>query len=174
MDDDGRDAIHPGMDHITTAVLKAANISTDMLPSLSKEDLRDLFPGPEHFLRRTIWRLIHDEDKLMDKLQRILNRGNSHFITEIKTRWGDFYAKAQFYGVFKKVMRPQLLDKAKQSLTMLKALPDMFPSPVVPPKSLQKTPTPFFRPDRSPALSSLSAKQTASWPMPVLRKRGHL
>ncbi|CAL8258611.1 unnamed protein product [Arctogadus glacialis] len=66
MDDDGRDAIHPGMDHITTAVLKAANISTDMLPSLSKEDLRDLFPGPEHFLRRrTIWRLIHDEDKVM-------------------------------------------------------------------------------------------------------------
>ncbi|CAL8259561.1 unnamed protein product [Arctogadus glacialis] len=35
-----------------------------MLPSLSKEDLLDLFPGPEHFLRRrTIWRLIHDEDK---------------------------------------------------------------------------------------------------------------
>ncbi|CAL8259555.1 unnamed protein product [Arctogadus glacialis] len=33
-------------------------------------------------------------------------------------------------------MRPSLLDKAKQSLTMLKALPDMFPSPVVPPKRL--------------------------------------
>ncbi|CAL8258606.1 unnamed protein product [Arctogadus glacialis] len=75
-------------------------------------------------------------DHLMDELQRILNRGNSHFITEMKTRWGDFYAKAQFYGVFKKVMRSPLLDKAKQSLTMLKALPDMFPSPVVPPKRL--------------------------------------
>ena len=49
----------------------------------------------------------------MDELQRILNRGNSHFITEMKTRWGDFYAKAQFYGVFKKVMRPQLLDKGE-------------------------------------------------------------
>ena len=29
-----------------------------MLPSLSKDDLRDLLPGPEHFFfRRTIWRL---------------------------------------------------------------------------------------------------------------------
>jgi hypothetical protein len=49
----------------------------------------------------------------MDELQRILNRGNSHFITEMKTRWVDFYAKAQFYGVFKKVMRPPLLDKGE-------------------------------------------------------------
>lgn len=44
----------------------AANISKDMLPSLTKEDLRDLFPGPEHFLRRrTIWRLSHDENEVM-------------------------------------------------------------------------------------------------------------
>ncbi|CAL8291691.1 unnamed protein product [Gadus morhua 'NCC'] len=42
----------------------AANVSKDMLPSLTKEDLRDLFPGPEHFLRRrTIWRLSHDENE---------------------------------------------------------------------------------------------------------------
>ncbi|KAF3837676.1 hypothetical protein F7725_009444 [Dissostichus mawsoni] len=35
-----------------------------MLPSLSKEDLRDLLPGPEHFFRRrTIWRLTHDENE---------------------------------------------------------------------------------------------------------------
>ncbi|XP_029949678.1 uncharacterized protein LOC115390112 [Salarias fasciatus] len=38
----------------------AANVSTDMLSSLSKEDLRDLFTGPEHFIRRmAIWRTIH-------------------------------------------------------------------------------------------------------------------
>lgn len=41
----------------------AANISTDMLPSLSKENLRDLFPGPEHFFRRTIWRFTHGENE---------------------------------------------------------------------------------------------------------------
>ncbi|KAI4792036.1 hypothetical protein KUCAC02_033650 [Chaenocephalus aceratus] len=35
-----------------------------MLPSLSKEDFRDLLPGPEHFFRRrTIWRLTHDDNE---------------------------------------------------------------------------------------------------------------
>lgn len=44
----------------------AANISTDMLPSLSKEDLRDLFPRPEHFFqRRTIWRTTHGENEVI-------------------------------------------------------------------------------------------------------------
>lgn len=44
----------------------AANISTDMLPSLSKEDLRDLFPGPEHFLRRrVIRRMTHGENQVI-------------------------------------------------------------------------------------------------------------
>lgn len=47
----------------------------------------------------------------MDELQRILNQGNSHFIPELKNRWGTFCEKAQFYGVFKKVMRPPLSDK---------------------------------------------------------------
>nr|XP_020465275.1 uncharacterized protein LOC109965537 isoform X2 [Monopterus albus] len=52
------------MDDVSTAVLKAANISTEMLSSLSKEDLRDLFPGPEHFFRRrTIWRLTHEQNE---------------------------------------------------------------------------------------------------------------
>ncbi|CAL1615146.1 unnamed protein product [Knipowitschia caucasica] len=33
-----------------------------MLPSLTKEDLRDLFPGPENFLRRRhIWQLVHGD-----------------------------------------------------------------------------------------------------------------
>ncbi|CAL8382720.1 unnamed protein product [Gadus morhua 'NCC'] len=69
-------------------------------------------------------------DHLMDELQRILNRGNSHFITEMKTRWGDFYAKAQFYGVFKKVMRPPLLDKVyRRPNTFLQTRP--LSSPVI-------------------------------------------
>ncbi|XP_055733514.1 uncharacterized protein LOC129820664 isoform X1 [Salvelinus fontinalis] len=46
----------------------------------------------------------------MYELRRILDRGNC-FIPELKTRWGTFYNKAQFYGVFKKVMKPPLLDK---------------------------------------------------------------
>ncbi|KAK0150413.1 hypothetical protein N1851_008485 [Merluccius polli] len=190
-----------------------------MLPSLSKEDLRDLFPGPEHFLRRrAIWRMTHGENQgeesdqlqpgtsgtcelassnypttstplstpsssptslppsnlgyqhvtsrtlqlvspqyvvytdteleqsrtflpvflwqIMDELQRILNQGNSHFIPELKNRWGTFCEKAQFYGVFKKVMRPPLSNKVKQTIAMIKALLDMFPSPIAPPKKL--------------------------------------
>ncbi|XP_071321055.1 uncharacterized protein [Trachinotus anak] len=75
-------------------------------------------------------------DHIMDELQRILNQGNSHFIPELKNRWGTFCEKAQFYGVFKKVMRPPLSDKVKQTIAMMKALPDMFPSPIAPPKKL--------------------------------------
>ncbi|XP_023854444.1 uncharacterized protein [Salvelinus sp. IW2-2015] len=75
-------------------------------------------------------------DHVMDELRRILDQGNSRFIPELKTRWGTFYNKAQFYGVFKKVMKPPLLDKVKHSIAMMKDLPDMFPSPVAPPKKL--------------------------------------
>uniref|UniRef100_A0A3Q3EFS4 Si:ch211-208g1.1 n=1 Tax=Labrus bergylta TaxID=56723 RepID=A0A3Q3EFS4_9LABR len=50
-------------------------------------------------------------DHIMDELQQILNQGNSHFIPELKNRWGTFCEKIQFYGVFKKVMRPPLADK---------------------------------------------------------------
>ncbi|XP_063736726.1 uncharacterized protein LOC134862649 [Eleginops maclovinus] len=75
-------------------------------------------------------------DHILDELQRILNQGNSHFIPELKNRWGTFCEKAQFYGVYKKVMRPPLSDKVKQNIAMMKALPDMFPSPFAPPKKL--------------------------------------
>ncbi|KAI4788699.1 hypothetical protein KUCAC02_035694, partial [Chaenocephalus aceratus] len=210
-----------------------------MLPSLSKEDLRDLLPGPEHFFRRrTIWRLTHDEnegqernlcrpthnpnmvpeepapeaeqlcasetespqtqarhyktlqamyktkarpnkmdvaqlldleiqvrrafvdsdvtkeqdrpsnilkaypcfgelDHLMDELRRVLNQGNSHFLTELKTRWGTFCERTQFYGVFKNLTSPPQLDKVKHSIAMMKALPERFPSPMAPPKKLR-------------------------------------
>lgn len=43
----------------------AASISTDMLRSLSKDDLHDLFPEPEYFLRRRpIWRMTHEENEV--------------------------------------------------------------------------------------------------------------
>ncbi|KAG7320067.1 hypothetical protein KOW79_015920 [Hemibagrus wyckioides] len=72
---------------------------------------------------------------IMDELCRILDRGNSHFIPDLKTCQGTIYEKAQFDGVFKKDRKaPQ--DKVKHSLAMIKALPDMFPSPVAPPKKL--------------------------------------
>lgn len=71
-------------------------------------------------------------DHIMDELHRILD---SH-LPDLMTRWGTFYEKAQFYGVFKKVMKAPQQDKVKHSLAMIKALPGMFPSPVAPPKKL--------------------------------------
>ncbi|CDQ75311.1 unnamed protein product [Oncorhynchus mykiss] len=41
---------------------------------------------------------------------------NSRFVPKLKTCWGTFYNKAQFYGVFKKVMKPPLLDKGNNWL----------------------------------------------------------
>lgn len=47
----------------------------------------------------------------MDEMQRILNQGKSHFVLELKDHWGGFCEKAQFYGVFKKVMGPPSSNK---------------------------------------------------------------
>nr|XP_020442596.1 uncharacterized protein LOC109952080 [Monopterus albus] len=77
-------------------------------------------------------------DHIMDELRRILDLHrilDSH-LPDLMTRWGTFYEKAQFYGVFKKVMKAPQQDKVKHSLAMIKALPGMFPSPVAPPKKL--------------------------------------
>ncbi|KAF4115070.1 hypothetical protein G5714_002559 [Onychostoma macrolepis] len=53
-----------GLDEVAISTLKAANIGEDILPTLSREDIRDLFPGPEHFLRRkAIWLLTHKEEQ---------------------------------------------------------------------------------------------------------------
>ncbi|XP_028435567.1 uncharacterized protein LOC114556733 [Perca flavescens] len=75
-------------------------------------------------------------DHIMNELRRILDQENSHYIPELKNRWETFYEKAQFYGVFKKVMRPPLSDKVKQFVAVIKALPDLFPSTVAPHKKL--------------------------------------
>ncbi|KAI4888329.1 hypothetical protein NFI96_028573, partial [Prochilodus magdalenae] len=78
-----------------------------------------------------------DVDHVMDELRRILDRSNPDFISDLKTHWESFYCKAQFYGVFKKVLRPPTTqDKVTRCIAMMKALPEMFPSPVALPKKL--------------------------------------
>ena len=50
----------------------------------------------------------------MSELWWILDMGNSKFIDEVKKRWEDFCFKVQFYGVWKKVMKPPMtLDGGK-------------------------------------------------------------
>ncbi|KAI5099331.1 hypothetical protein C0J45_11470 [Silurus meridionalis] len=52
------------LDDTTLTILKAANISEGLLHTFSRDDIRDLFPGPEHFLRRrSIWQMIHPEEQ---------------------------------------------------------------------------------------------------------------
>ncbi|XP_069370007.1 uncharacterized protein [Paralichthys olivaceus] len=52
------------LDDVTVSVLNAANIDEALLHTLSRDDLRDLFPGPENFLRRKqLWTLISQEDE---------------------------------------------------------------------------------------------------------------
>ncbi|KAK1898229.1 G1/S-specific cyclin-E [Dissostichus eleginoides] len=41
---------------------RAANIGEDLLHSLSRDDIKDLFPGPANFLRRrAIWLVVNAE-----------------------------------------------------------------------------------------------------------------
>ncbi|XP_071350260.1 uncharacterized protein [Trachinotus anak] len=48
------------LDDVSVSILRAANITETMMSTLSREDLRDLFPGPENFLRRkAVWRACH-------------------------------------------------------------------------------------------------------------------
>ncbi len=51
---------------------------------------------------------------MMDEFGRILDKGNPRFIPKLKARWENFYSKAQFYGVYKKVLKPPMtLDGGK-------------------------------------------------------------
>lgn len=53
------------LDDVTISALKAANIDEGLLSTLSRDDLRDLLPGPEHFLRRKqLWAVINPEEGL--------------------------------------------------------------------------------------------------------------
>ncbi|XP_072572664.1 uncharacterized protein [Paramormyrops kingsleyae] len=74
---------------------------------------------------------------VMDELRRILDKGNSKFIAEVKKRWEDFCSMVQFYGVWKKVLKPLMnLGKVEYNIALFRALPTLFPSPAVPPKKL--------------------------------------
>ncbi|CAL9703798.1 unnamed protein product [Knipowitschia caucasica] len=46
----------------------AANVDADVLQTLTREDLKDLFPGPEHFRRRkAIWDLAHPVEQATEE-----------------------------------------------------------------------------------------------------------
>ncbi|KAF3851986.1 hypothetical protein F7725_005341 [Dissostichus mawsoni] len=72
----------------------------------------------------------------MGELRRLLDKDNSYSIDEMKERWQDFCQKVQFYGVWKKMLKPPLgMEKGK--LWILRVLPSLFPSPPAPPKKLR-------------------------------------
>lgn len=51
----------------------------------------------------------------MEELHRILDKDNGNFIDEVKGRWHDFCQKVQFFGVWKKMLKPPMgMDKGKQ------------------------------------------------------------
>ncbi|CAK6981852.1 uncharacterized protein LOC128439069 [Scomber scombrus] len=53
------------LDEVAIATLKAANIGEDLFLSLSRDDIKDLFPGPENFLRRrAIWLVVNNDEKV--------------------------------------------------------------------------------------------------------------
>ncbi|XP_069376260.1 uncharacterized protein [Paralichthys olivaceus] len=80
-----------------------------------------------------------DVRNAMDELRRIVGGTNSRYIEEVKGRWAEFCAKVQFYGVWKKVLKPPFpLDvrSVDFTLALFNALPSLFPSPTSPPKKL--------------------------------------
>lgn len=97
----------------------------------------------------------------MDELRRIVGGTNCKYIEETKGRWADFCAKVQFYGVWKKALKPpfpldlrggivavpytksivmaamfKLFHKRPFFCSLLNAFPSLFPSPTPPPKRL--------------------------------------
>ncbi|KAM7388863.1 hypothetical protein PAMP_022873 [Pampus punctatissimus] len=45
---------------------------------------------------------------VMDELRRILDKDNSEFLSEVKKRWADFCSMVQFYGVWRKGLKPPM------------------------------------------------------------------
>ncbi|CAL8348899.1 unnamed protein product [Boreogadus saida] len=79
-----------------------------------------------------------DVGHVMEELQRILDKDNTNFIDELKGRWHDFCQKVQFFGVWKKALKPPMgMDKAEQALEILRVLPSLFPSTSAPPKRVR-------------------------------------
>ncbi|CAI5646438.1 unnamed protein product [Oreochromis niloticus] len=73
-----------------------------------------------------------DIGHVMEELHRILDKENANFINELKGRWQDFCQKVQFFGVWKKTLKPPMgMDKAEQALEILRVLPSLFHPPLL-------------------------------------------
>jgi len=58
--------------------MAAANIGEDLLPSLSRDDIKYLFPGPENFLRRwAIWLVVNKDEKIRSVFHSVTELFNS-------------------------------------------------------------------------------------------------
>ncbi|XP_026048737.1 uncharacterized protein LOC113036543 isoform X3 [Astatotilapia calliptera] len=80
-----------------------------------------------------------DIQNAMDELRRIIGGSNCKYIDQMKGRWAEFCSKVQFYGIWKKVLKPPLpLDVrgVDFTVTLFNALPSLFPSKTTPPKRL--------------------------------------
>ncbi|KAM7366746.1 hypothetical protein PAMP_014696 [Pampus punctatissimus] len=74
---------------------------------------------------------------VMDELRRILDKDNSKFISEVKKRWADFCSMVQFYGVWRKVLKPPMsLGPVESNIALYRALPTLFPSQSALPKKM--------------------------------------
>ncbi|XP_076846700.1 uncharacterized protein LOC143491507 [Brachyhypopomus gauderio] len=71
------------LDEITISTLKEANVGEDLLSSLSRDDIKDLFPGPERFLRRPLWLAVHKcEENDTDAKKMLTTPGGGDFSRE--------------------------------------------------------------------------------------------
>uniref|UniRef100_A0A1A8Q6R0 Uncharacterized protein n=1 Tax=Nothobranchius pienaari TaxID=704102 RepID=A0A1A8Q6R0_9TELE len=80
-----------------------------------------------------------DIQNAMDELRRIVGGSNCKYIDQMKSKWAEFCSKVQYYGVWKKALKPTLpLDVCGVDFTiaLFSALPTLFPSPTTPPKRL--------------------------------------
>ncbi|KAB5546493.1 hypothetical protein PHYPO_G00072710 [Pangasianodon hypophthalmus] len=77
---DCSDQVMEELDDVASATLRAANTGEDLLPSLSQDDITDLFPGPKNFLRcQDIWLVVNKEEKVETaaEIQQPSNTGGS-------------------------------------------------------------------------------------------------
>lgn len=52
---------------------------------------------------------------MMEELQCILDKDNTNCIDELKERWQDFCQKVQFFGLWKKALKPPMgMDKGRE------------------------------------------------------------
>ncbi|KAL2102087.1 hypothetical protein ACEWY4_003848 [Coilia grayii] len=76
-------------------------------------------------------------DHVLDELQQVIQPTNSHYISEMQSRWRTFYSKVQFYAIMKKAMKPpKTLNGVEHVTAVFRALPLLFPSSTMPPKKL--------------------------------------